>query len=43
MIDFDQLGQVLSEKEKTKRALNKEEEQTKRIQVEHEYQERKIN
>lgn len=41
MIDFDQLGRVLSEKEKTKRAFNKEEEKTKRIQLEHEYQERK--
>ena len=38
MIDFDQLGRVLAEKEKTKRTLGKEEYQTKRAQMVYAYE-----
>ena len=41
MMDFEQLGQVLAEKEKTKRAFDKEEHITKRAQMAYEYEERK--
>ena len=40
MIDFDQLGQVLAEKEKTTRHVNTEQQKTQRLQMEYDYKER---
>ena len=41
MMDFEQLAQVLAEKEKTKRAFDKEEHITKRAQMAYDHEERK--
>ena len=40
-MDFEQIGQVLAEKEKTKRVKEQEEQQTKRKKMEYDHKERK--
>lgn len=40
LLDFDQVEQILAEKEKTKRAINRENEQTKRKKMEYEHDSR---
>ncbi len=40
MIGFDQLGKVLAEKEKTKRTIEREEQQTRRVQMAYEHEAR---